>query len=678
MRKMIDFQHKLNIWKSKKIDQQQFNLDSIFNASSRRNIFLHTMRLSPGHRFALIEDIVDYFVRRKIPFTLPIREDLTRQICRRFKSEIPVSHTVYSNFYHIYRIINRLLQQWYYSDDGLASGGQDQLYQHYLQVSLKAGTGNSGLKVASVESLAPNDETAGSSEAAKSTPMPPQKSPTVVNAPIKPHLVRVVLPARQAVPIGQFRSSNAAVAPAAAASAAAATTATPLQLRPQSLAAPPPNILRTSPMMALPPVKLPPISVRLSSRLMAPPAAKPSPKPNETGNNMIRAVVGQQALKLSQQLAKRLLPVRRASVAEERPRILTKVTTVSGESYVIRNMDAVKRPANGFRVLNANAPPPKVQRVEAPVIRPQTPPAPEIPEPQSDPLGSDDDDDDEHSDSDGTRSASPVGDEPSAAAEEDEGEQMAVGENGDDIAEIRPEAQETVTFLKAELFQTDLAESLGSLTEVNKNIVSTSGCLSDLKTVPIIPLVLQLSLEFEQQLGLENRFRDDEFCKTYTKQFSGVLLRSSRFSIDEKHFSQQSLSKQMTLALFLLPAALNPSMSFVFRGKMISNFISVCSSVQDFVSSLPRPSRGPYVAIIGKLLAPVSYVLYYQKKVYRFVELWHALDMAIKIHITYKVHMIADSANAWQFVMLHFYQMEKDVEFVYPSVKTLQAFLCLH
>lgn len=162
------------------------------------------------------------------------------------------------------------------------------------------------------------------------------------------------------------------------------------------------------------------------------------------------------------------------------------------------------------------------------------------------------------------------------------------------------------------------------------------------------------------------------------RQFQAVFRQSARFNIDQRHFKNQPLSKRMALALFLLPATLNPNVSFVFRGNMISNFISVCPSVQEFVAGLPRNEAGPYVGIIGKLSAPLSYVVFYKKKVYRCVELWHALDMVIKILIVFKGNLAADCANSWQFIMCHFYEMEKDLEFVYPSVKTLQAFLCLN
>lgn len=193
-----------------------------------------------------------------------------------------------------------------------------------------------------------------------------------------------------------------------------------------------------------------------------------------------------------------------------------------------------------------------------------------------------------------------------------------------------------------------------------------------------LPFPLQLSLEFEQGLELVNHFRDQDYCNEYVQHFGGVLRKSTRFNIDQKHFDEQPLSKRMALSLFLLPAALNPTMAFVFRGKMITSFISVSPSVQEFVTSLPKSSKVPHVAIIGKLLSPLSYVVYFQKKVYRCVELWHALDMAIKIFIVYKLQLSAECASAWQFVMLHFYAMEQDMEFIYPSVKTLQAFFCLN
>lgn len=134
----------------------------------------------------------------------------------------------------------------------------------------------------------------------------------------------------------------------------------------------------------------------------------------------------------------------------------------------------------------------------------------------------------------------------------------------------------------------------------------------------------------------------------------------------------------MTLALFFLPAVLNPNQRMHFPGESVNSFISVSVSVQEFVSRLRKSeSSVPHVAIIGRMEAPLSYVVYYRRKVYRCAQLWHAVDMAVKIFRVFRPQIAADCANAWQFVMLHFYDMKGEGQFVYPSVRTLQGFFSL-
>lgn len=134
----------------------------------------------------------------------------------------------------------------------------------------------------------------------------------------------------------------------------------------------------------------------------------------------------------------------------------------------------------------------------------------------------------------------------------------------------------------------------------------------------------------------------------------------------------QPLKKRMAPALFLLPAALRPEMKFSLRPKMITNFISVCPSVQLFINSVPN-TTGPFVAIIGSLQAPESYAVFCQKKVYRCGEMWHSIDIAIKIFMLYNLQMTADAATAWQFIMMHFYDMRKHMARVFSSVVALHS-----
>lgn len=174
-----------------------------------------------------------------------------------------------------------------------------------------------------------------------------------------------------------------------------------------------------------------------------------------------------------------------------------------------------------------------------------------------------------------------------------------------------------------------------------------------------------------------NRFRERAYCERFVEKFHGLLRKSKRFNIDgggKKTFQDTSLSQRMTMALFLLPAVLNPKKRFHFSEELLSSFISVRPSVQEFVSSLRKgESSVPHVGIMGRIDAPLSYVVYYQRRVYRCAELWHAMDMAVKIFAVYRPQIAADCANAWQFVMLHFYGMEEEGQFVYPSVRTLQG-----
>lgn len=176
-------------------------------------------------------------------------------------------------------------------------------------------------------------------------------------------------------------------------------------------------------------------------------------------------------------------------------------------------------------------------------------------------------------------------------------------------------------------------------------------------------------------MNMTNNFRTPDFCEDFVHRAYEVIRRNTRFNINKLQFQDRLLGSRLTMSLFLLPVMLNPVASFTFNDKWVNSFISVAPSVQEFVQTLPKRAEGPFVAIIGKLLSPLSFVVFYQRKVYRCVELWHALDMAIKIFIVYQKNFPLDSATAWQFIMLHFYEMEKEIKFVLPGVLRLKAML---
>lgn len=174
---------------------------------------------------------------------------------------------------------------------------------------------------------------------------------------------------------------------------------------------------------------------------------------------------------------------------------------------------------------------------------------------------------------------------------------------------------------------------------------------------------------------MTNKFRTPDFCEDFVRRTYEVIRRNTRFNIEKLQFHDQLLGSRLTISLFLLPAVLNPAISYAFHSQWVNSFISVAPSVQEFIEKLPKKAEGPFVAIIGRLLSPLSFVVFYQRKVYRCVELWHALDMAIKIFIVYQKSFPSDCATAWQFIMLHFYEMEQEIKFILPGVLRLRAML---
>lgn len=181
---------------------------------------------------------------------------------------------------------------------------------------------------------------------------------------------------------------------------------------------------------------------------------------------------------------------------------------------------------------------------------------------------------------------------------------------------------------------------------------------------------MQLSLEFEKKHGVSNRFRSREHCDRYVHLMNATFQRF-KYLQTSLAFKNLPTKKLMAAALFLLPVALYPGKPIEFSNLMMTNFISVCPSVEIFINSIPKTSQGPLVAIIGDLVAPASYAVYCQKKVYRCGQIWHAIDIAVKIYMLYGLPMASDAACAWQFIMLHFYELQDFVAKVYHNVARL-------
>lgn len=131
----------------------------------------------------------------------------------------------------------------------------------------------------------------------------------------------------------------------------------------------------------------------------------------------------------------------------------------------------------------------------------------------------------------------------------------------------------------------------------------------------------------------------------------------------------------MTFYLFLLPTILNPSRPFVVSQHQYNGtFISLFPDVESFVSEMAWEPKIPHVSIIGRIMGSCTYVVFFQKKIYRCLELWNALDLALKLYISLKLEFRAETASAWEFLMLHFYDWQGRIIFS-NNVLSLQKML---
>lgn len=173
-------------------------------------------------------------------------------------------------------------------------------------------------------------------------------------------------------------------------------------------------------------------------------------------------------------------------------------------------------------------------------------------------------------------------------------------------------------------------------------------------------------------------FRHTAFVECFVRKMAVLFGKSTRFS-KSLYLTDKTVSEQLTISLFLLPAVLSPSSRFEFRGKLFTNFISVCPTVKEMVCMLcqryTKIPDWPFVGIIGRLMAPSAYVVYYQKKVYKCTELWHAVDMAVKIYFIYQKKFPSDAVSSWQFILLYFYNLDNEGRFVLPDVHKLRTIL---
>lgn len=176
---------------------------------------------------------------------------------------------------------------------------------------------------------------------------------------------------------------------------------------------------------------------------------------------------------------------------------------------------------------------------------------------------------------------------------------------------------------------------------------------------------------------MKNNFRDQKFCKDFVQRSLEVVRRNPRFNIEKLRLHEQPFHTQMLACLFLLPAELYPSQSFTFSKLCVTSFISIAPTVPELCSRLSKTSDDPHVAVIGTLRKPTGFVFIYQRKVYKCCELWHALDIAVKMMLVYKKGLPRSTAEAWQFLMVHFYNMSQHMQFIIPGVMRLRAIMSM-
>lgn len=488
IRQIVEFQEKVRIWQRSRPSSRevgcgtdtdtievsneqytpgQYNLMNVLRQEKGTDGLENCSVFTERMRNNVAEAVARYFAKRRVPFTLAIRNDLAKQLVRLFPTE----------------------SQYYYSDDGLAHYGKDKFYEKYKFVLTghanvhaaeyqvyeppppTATSPSLALKVSSVQSLAPKSP-------------PPLQAQGVAKRVLPQRLVvgnqtRQVVMVQKRNPADGVEGavSSTLIRKGSSLPTSNSTAAPPATMRPivtlpaagpkRVVVLPTTAVTRTYPQKIIHPTTL--ASPYQTSSPMAPPSAKVQPL---------------QATTRSSYPAARPL-TRRYSVAEERPRqgvdkTVTKVTTSSGDCYVIHGLSGKQK---GF---DASLHERVQQAVEKRVTeREQTgitgPPAAKVPrlqDPATDPLAL--------SELEMEESASPVAEEEPVQEEmEVVGEEATTPKtnpvscvNNSPPIVADPSGQEgPVTFIKAARFQGKFTESLASCLELNRNIVSEWGSL---------------------------------------------------------------------------------------------------------------------------------------------------------------------------------------------------------
>lgn len=94
---IIDFQEKLTEWrKDNDTPKGKVKLEEIFK-------YFRLPKMSKLSRKQLLDTIIDYFIKKRIPLTLTERDDMARQIVKMFPKESLVSKQLLSDLNSVSR-----------------------------------------------------------------------------------------------------------------------------------------------------------------------------------------------------------------------------------------------------------------------------------------------------------------------------------------------------------------------------------------------------------------------------------------------------------------------------------------------------------------------------------------------------------------------------------------------
>lgn len=172
-----------------------------------------------------------------------------------------------------------------------------------------------------------------------------------------------------------------------------------------------------------------------------------------------------------------------------------------------------------------------------------------------------------------------------------------------------------------------------------------------------------------------NRLKDGPTRKDFCLRFERLFANHPELGplLGSLNYAKQPLDKRLAIALFLLPIVLSiDPFPNIDQRLVVTNFISLCPTVQA-LSQTGDDQKRPLIACIGSLRGKLSYAVQFRERLFRCSDISRAISIVVELTVKQDLAVPNEMANVWQFLMCHFYGMEKLMVSISANVKELCA-----